>query len=55
MDFTFTPKQEAFRQELISWLSTHVPPRVIDLIYRRWEDREWTLPLPPNKKPFGRS
>ena len=26
MDFTFTPEQEAFRQELCTWLAAHVPP-----------------------------
>ena len=31
MDFTFTPQQEAFRQELTSWLSTHVPPESAQL------------------------
>jgi hypothetical protein len=26
MDFTFTPEQESFRQELRTWLAANVPP-----------------------------
>jgi alkylation response protein AidB-like acyl-CoA dehydrogenase len=31
MDCTFTPQQEAFRQELRSWLAAHVPPATTPL------------------------
>src|SRR5437764_7456619 len=35
MDFTFTPEQEAFRQELGTWLAAHVPPLATQL--RHWQ------------------
>ena len=35
MDFTFTPEQEAFRQELCAWLAAHVPPPATQL--RHWQ------------------
>jgi alkylation response protein AidB-like acyl-CoA dehydrogenase len=35
MDFTFTPEQEAFRQELCAWLAAHVPPAAAQL--RHWQ------------------
>jgi alkylation response protein AidB-like acyl-CoA dehydrogenase len=35
MDFHFTPEQEAFRQELRTWLAAHVPPVTQQL--RHWQ------------------
>jgi len=45
MDFTFTPEEEAFRQEVRQWLKKEIPPRWIELDAGLWEETEesWAL------------
>ena len=42
MDFRFTPEEEAFRQELRSWLRENVPPNW-EGVFLEEEDEEWKL------------
>ncbi len=45
MDFTFTPDEEAFRQEVRQWLKKEIPRRWIELDAGLWEETEesWAL------------
>jgi alkylation response protein AidB-like acyl-CoA dehydrogenase len=42
MDFRFTPEEEAFRQELRSWLRENVPPNW-EGVFLEEDDEEWKL------------
>jgi len=45
MDFTFTPEEEVFRQEVREWLKKEITPRWIELDAGLWEetDESWAL------------